>query len=65
MAFLDFLDKAFNTVDGLLSLACDLGTTKMVQQSVEKGYQNGDISQEDYDKYREAVENYKNYRGNE
>ena len=58
MAFLDFVSKAVST-------AADIAASDRMQKNVEKGYQNGHVSQEDYDRYHEALEKHKARRQKE
>lgn len=48
MALMDFLEKF-----------ADHATSDRMQQRMKDGYNRGRISQDSYDKYRDAVDNYK------
>ena len=52
MALIDFWGKALDTIG-------DIATSSRAQRNMEEGYKRGRVSQQDYDKYRDAVENYK------
>ena len=56
MALLDFLAKALDT-------ATDVAASKTMQRTVEKGYQRGKISREEYDRYQSGLQDYKRKKG--
>lgn len=56
MTLIDFWGKALDTIG-------DIATSKQMQGNVDKAYRKGTVSQEDYDKYQDALRDYKRKKG--
>ena len=56
MALIDFLAKALNTAN-------DIAASSTAQRTIEEGYKRGKVSQEDYDRYHNALRDYKRKKG--
>lgn len=56
MALIDFLAKALET-------ATDIAASSAAQRTMEEGYKRGKVSQADYDRYHNALRDYKRKKG--